>query len=127
MGGVYYLTPDEIFYSNETYIIQESKNSSTKSLPSLDDIQDGLFKLILFTNLDSLHLNGSPISFITKLKLTGRNVSGRIIFPQASQDDLVAFLAANEKVFNSDRQEIIKKLALEAEANRKLIIEITSN
>lgn len=127
LGGVYYLTPDEIFLTGDTYIIQESKNSSTKSLPSLDDIQDGLFKLILFTNLDSLHLNGSPVSFITKLKLTGKNVSGCISFPQASQDDMVTFLTTNEKVFNSDRQEIIKKLALEAEANQKLIIEITGN
>ncbi len=48
LGGVYYLTPDEIFHENDTYIIQESKNTSKESLPKLPDIQDGLFKLIFF-------------------------------------------------------------------------------
>ncbi len=48
LGGVYYLTPDEIFYENDTYVIQESKNTSKAALPKLPDIQDGLFKLILF-------------------------------------------------------------------------------
>jgi hypothetical protein len=42
-----------LFFDNDMYIIQESKNSSTESLPKLPDIQDGLFKLILYYNLDS--------------------------------------------------------------------------
>jgi hypothetical protein len=127
LGGIYYLTPDEIFHINDTYIIQESKNSSTKPLPSIDDIQDGLFKLILFANLDSLNLNGNTVSFITKLKLTGKSVIGSIVFPKASTADLADFLTVNHKVFNSAHQEIIRRLAVEAEQNRKLMIEVTSN
>ena len=65
LGGVYHLTADEIFVYNNDYIIQESKNSSKESLPKLPDIQDGLFKLILFSNLDSLRLNGEPVDFLT--------------------------------------------------------------
>ncbi|NJM22217.1 MAG: hypothetical protein HC836_43295 [Richelia sp. RM2_1_2] len=126
LGGVYYLTPDEIFHENETYIIQESKNTSKESLPKLPDIQDGLFKLILFSNLDSLILNGQTVSFITKLKLTGKNVIGSIIFPNASSE-LESFLAANSKIFKSNQKEIIRKLALETEHNPKLRIEVTSN
>ena len=60
----------EIFVYNNEYIIQESKNSSKESLPKLPDIQDGLFKLILFSNLDSLKLNGEPVNFLTKLNET---------------------------------------------------------
>jgi hypothetical protein len=126
LGGVYYLTPDEIFHENDIYIIQESKNTSKESLPKLSDIQDGLFKLILFSNLDSLSLNGQPVSFITKLKLTGKNVTGSIVFPDASSE-LESFLAANLKIFNISQKEIIRKLALEAENNPKLKIEVASN
>jgi hypothetical protein len=129
LGGVYYLTADEIFHDNDIYIIQESKNNSNskESLPKLADIQDGLFKLILFSNLDSLNLNGQPVSFITKLKLTGKNVIGSILFPDASAKELEDFLATNMKIFNSKQKEIIRKLDLEAKNNQKLKIEITSN
>ncbi len=51
LGGVYYLTPDEILSEDDKYIIQESKNASKDFLPSISDIRDGLFKLILFSNL----------------------------------------------------------------------------
>lgn len=127
LGGVYYLTPDEIFHDNDIYIIQESKNTTKESLPKLADIQDGLFKLILFSNLDSLNLNGQPVSFITKLKLTGKNVIGSILFPDASAKELEYFLATNMKIFQSKQKEIIRKLALESKNNQKLKIEITSN
>lgn len=127
LGGVYYLTPDEIFHENDIYIIQESKNTSKESLPKLPDIQDGLFKLILFSNLDSLNLNGQPVSFITKLKLTGKNVIGSIVFPDASATQLESFLNTNVKIFNNNQRKIIRKLAVEADDNQKLKIEVTSN
>ena len=76
LGGVYFLTPDEIFCENNTYIIQESKNTSSKRLPSKNDIKDGLFKLILYSNLSSITINGKKAKFIPKLKLTGVNVTG---------------------------------------------------
>ncbi|WP_292854014.1 hypothetical protein [Nostoc sp. NMS8] len=109
------------------YIIQESKNTSTASLPKLPDIQDGLFKLILFSNLDSLVLNGQEVLFVTKLKLTGNNVIGSIVFPDASLEELKYFLEVNVKNFNTNQKIIIKKLALEAENNQKLQIEVSSN
>ncbi|MEO1184657.1 MAG: hypothetical protein AAFX46_08080, partial [Cyanobacteria bacterium J06636_27] len=121
------LTPDEIFHENNIYIIQESKNTSKESLPKLPDIQDGLFKLILFSNLDSLTLNGQDVDFITKLKLTGININGTIIFPDASSYELGIFLQANNSIFNDKQKVIIRNLALEAQHNQRLKIEITSN
>jgi hypothetical protein len=47
LGGLYYLTADEIVREDDTYIIQESKNSTSGFLPSLSDIRDGLFKFVL--------------------------------------------------------------------------------
>ncbi|MHC5742726.1 MAG: hypothetical protein ACYTXT_12590 [Nostoc sp.] len=127
LGGIYYLTPDEIIFENNMYIIQESKNTSTASLPKLSDIQDGLFKLILFSNLDSLILNGQEVLFVTKLKLTGNNVVGSIIFPDASAEELEYFLGTNIKIFNANQKLVIKKLALEAQNNHKLKIEVSGN
>lgn len=127
LGGIYYLAPDEIIVDQNMYIIQESKNTSKASLPKLPDIQDGLFKLILFSNLDSLVLNGSPVLFVTKLKLTGNNVVGSIVFPDASEEELEYFLKANVKVFNTNQKIIIKKLALEAQNNQKIKIQVSSN
>ena len=127
LGGVYHLTADEIFVYNNDYIIQESKNSSKESLPKLPDIQDGLFKLILFSNLDSLTLNGEPVDFLTKLKLTGKNVVGSIIFPDATVEELDNFLQANKTIFTKKQKQIIGKLALEAENNQKLKIQVSGN
>ena len=126
LGGVYYLTPDEIFHKDNTYIIQESKNTSKQSLPKLPDIQDGLFKLILFSHLDILTLDGKPVSFTTKLKLTGKNVIGSIVFP----DELAKinyFFQENTLIFSNFQKEIIIKLALEANNNQKLKVEVAGN
>jgi len=109
------------------HFYQESKNTSKASLPKLHDIQDGLFKLILFSNLDSLILNEKQVLFVTKLKLTGNNVIGSIVFPDASAEELEYFLGANIKNFNTNQKAIIKKLALEAQNNQRLKIEVSSN
>lgn len=95
-------------------------------MPKLPDIQDGLFKLILFSNLDTLTLNDRPVSFTTKLKLTGKNVIVSIVFP-TSITETNSFLQTNALVFNGGQQAIIRKLALEAENNQKLKIEVTGN
>ena len=94
LGGVYFLTPDEVYPDGSTYIIQESKNTSNSCLPSNSDIQDGLFKLILFSNLDSLALNGEETNFISKLKLTGASVNKSITFPE-NIDNLEFFISSN--------------------------------
>lgn len=127
LGGVYYLTPDEIFFDHNICIIQESKNSSKDSLPKVTDIQDGLFKLILFSNLDSLIIDGKPVDFVTRLKLTGKNIAGNIILPDANMQELEIFLAVNTKIFKNKQKEIIKRLALESKNNDKIKIQISAN
>lgn len=124
LGGIYYLTPDEVFCRNDIYIIQESKNASGGLLPSIPDVQDGLFKLILFSNLDSLTINQEQVQFISKLKLTGKNIIGSIQFPQQI-DKIDSFLENNS--FKRSQIKVINNLALESQQNKKLIIEITGN
>jgi hypothetical protein len=124
LGGVYYLTPDAIIDRNNIYIIQESKNTSQDLLPKLSDIQDGLFKLILFSNLDSLLLNQKTVSYIAQLNLTGKNIIDSIIFPDETEK-IDLFLSVNK--FKQEQIRIIKALALEAKNNNNLKIEISSN
>ncbi len=126
LGGIYYLNPDEIIKKDDIYVIQESKNASQQSLPKLPDIQDGLFKLILFSNLDTLSLNERKVKFITRLKLTGKNIINSIILP-CSSEKLECFIDSNNQIFNNKQIKIIKKLDLEAQKNCKISIEITAN
>ena len=125
-GGFYYLTSDEIPYENNQYIIQESKNTSSGSLPKLADIQDGLFKLILFSNMESLKLNNREVNFTTRLKLTGNNISGSLLLPN-SVDEVDHFIHQNQQVFKAKQIEYIKKLALEAKNNSKITVQIIGN
>jgi len=89
LGGIYYLTADEIVVEEGVYVIQESKNTTTGFLPSLSDIRDGLFKLILYSNLSTLELQGKSVPFITRLKLTGLSVESILKLPCSDEIFLV--------------------------------------
>jgi hypothetical protein len=125
LGGIYHLTADEIILSGDSCLIQESKNSSKGFLPSLCDIRDGLFKLILFSNLDSLVLAGKRLKFSCRLKLTGARVSGSIKFP-CVPGELRDFLEINKGRHSRANAETLEKLRVEAEQNR-LEIYVTHN
>jgi len=73
LGGLYYLTVDEIEIKNKNIFLIEGKHSKTNSLPSLEDIKDGLLKMILFTNIDKIALEGKSYNPIAVLKLTVEN------------------------------------------------------
>lgn len=124
--GLYYLTPDEIIQKNNVYLIQECKNTSRDTFPKLADIQDGLFKLILFSNIDTLLLDGHPIQFTTRLTLTGKNIIDKLILPN-SEEEIKTFINQNKTNFNSKQKAVIKKLNLEAKNNQKISIEIRGN
>jgi hypothetical protein len=72
LGGLYYFTVDEIeIIQNKVYLI-ECKHSKGR-LPSIDDIKDGLIKMILFTNLEEVRVNDKKLKPIPTLKLTIKN------------------------------------------------------
>lgn len=70
LGGHYFFTCDEIEIKEDNVFLIEGKHSKLGSLPSLEDIKDGLIKMILFTNLEEVAING--VHYIPKpiLKLT---------------------------------------------------------
>ena len=79
-GGIYHLTADEVYWEEGRLVIQESKNTTNGKLPSLGDVQDGLFKNILFYSIDELYIGSDLIEFVTRIKLTG-NIKGRLRLP----------------------------------------------
>jgi hypothetical protein len=123
LGGEYHLTSDEVYASGNHVIIQESKNTSTSKLPSLDGIKDGLFKLILFANMDELYLDDRPVTFAVRLKLTGK-LEGRLVLP-GSDETLRDFARANS--LSSGQHKRLQLLNEETRANPRLEIEVTGN
>lgn len=128
LGGIYYLTADEVIREEATgiYIIQESKNSSAGFLPSLSDVKDGLFKLILYENLHHLALDSTTVEFRTRLKLTGKKVRGFLSMP-CGDEILAEFLELNAGVVSKREIETLSKLNLEASNNKNLEIQVSSN
>lgn len=122
LGGIYYLTADEVFLENDVFVIQESKNSSTSKLTSKDDIKDGLFKLILYSNMEKLEFNNKKVEFKTRLKLTG-NIQGNLLLPN-SKEDIRFFIDQNQ--FKKNQKEIIYRLNDESKINN-LEIHIGTN
>jgi hypothetical protein len=126
LGGTYFLTADEVIKEKDVYIIQESKNSTKGFLPSLSDIKDGLFKLILYSNLDSLRLDSEPVNFRSRLKLTGKKVLGSLSMP-CDENSVIQFLNKNKGNYSKREEETLQKLRQESASNQKLEILISSN
>jgi len=124
LGGVYYLTADEVIKEGDRYVIQESKNSTKGSLPSLDDIKDGLFKIALFSNIDALILEGQKVDFVVRLKLTGKDIYGTLFMP-CSSCELDRFITENR--LNERRSKVIRGLYDECLYNKRIQIHIAPN
>ena len=70
LGGYYYFTADEAKARGKNVFLIEGKHSRTNSLPSLEDIKDGLLKMILFVNLKKVKLDNKTYNPVSILKLT---------------------------------------------------------
>ncbi len=70
LGGYYYFTCDEVVIEHDKVYLIESKHTKQGILPSLDDIKDGLLKMILYTNLKNVTINNKSYNHIPMLRLT---------------------------------------------------------
>jgi len=126
LGGDYFLTADEIVKEGAKYIIQESKNTSKGVLPSRSDIKDGLFKLILYSNIDKLSIDDKPVSFGTRMKLTSPYITEKIILP-ATKNELEEYFARNSSIFKRATMGTISLLNKEVTENRNISILLAPN
>jgi len=72
LGGFYCFTVDEVELKDKEVYLIEGKHSKGL-LPSISDIKDGLIKMILFTNLEDVRINGKSFDPKPVLKLTVEN------------------------------------------------------
>lgn len=106
LGGVYYFTVDEI-HLKSTDLIQlvEAKNTSNpnKFITTSGNIIDAVYKMMFFTNLSSIEVDGDPYQHESAIRLT------------APQEFVL------ERCGNTAREEYLK-LCREAEINNFLVI-----
>lgn len=72
LGGDYYFTSDEVKIEKDNLFLIEGKHTKEAKLPALEDIKDGLLKMILFTNLKEVKIDSKEYNPIPVLKLTTR-------------------------------------------------------
>ena len=73
LGGIYYLTSDEAKIEEDKILIIEGKHTKSDIIPKIDDIKDGLLKMILYTNLKDVTIEDKQYLPIPILKLTSDN------------------------------------------------------
>ncbi len=102
LGGNYYFTSDETEISNNSLFLIEGKHSEKKAFPSLEDIKDGLIKMVLFTNLEYVKIDDKNYDSVAVLKLS---VKGQF----------------NVNNLNQKQKEIVELLKKEAKINNFLL------
>lgn len=70
IGGYYFFTCDEVNIERGVIQLIEGKHSKQSVIPSLEDIKDGLVKMILFTNLTEVKIGDVKYKPVSILKLT---------------------------------------------------------
>ncbi len=70
LGGYYFFTCDEVNIKKRTIYLIEGKHSKKSTIPSLNNIKDGLLKMILFTNLKEVKIGATEYTPVPILKLT---------------------------------------------------------
>ncbi len=78
LGGQYFLTVDEIVLTEEKVFLIEGKHSKNATLPSKGGIKDGLLKMILYSNLSDVTVDGKPLRSEAVLSLTSAKLKGAV-------------------------------------------------
>ena len=123
LGGEYFLTADDVYTRGDTLIIQEANNSTKSPLPSNSDLKDGLFKIILYSNLHKVIIGDKPYPAKAQIRLTGIGIQGKLQLPD-NGNKLEEFVSIN--CLSETYIERINWLNEEAKLNRFQVI-IESN
>lgn len=114
LGGVYFLTADEVEIKDDTVMLIESKDTSTSLLPSNGDIKDGLLTMILFSNLECVTVNNKPMKSQAVLQISSQNLKGKILSTDTAIKQNCFF---KENRFTKKTSDLIKLLFDEAKQN----------
>ncbi len=70
LGGIYFFTCDEVYTQGNRIFLVEAKHSRNQLLPSIEDIKDGLLRMVLLTNLKEVFVDQELFSPVAVLILT---------------------------------------------------------
>jgi hypothetical protein len=114
LGGKYFLTVDEILLTNDTVSLIEGKHSKDAILPAKSDIKDGLLKMILYSNLLNVTLNGNSVKSEAILCLTAAKLQGAISSNDTKAEH-TSFFTINK--FSKKQITLIETVIAEAQEN----------
>ena len=78
LGGLYHFTCDEVKIEDNKIYLTEAKHSKS-GFPSLNDIKDGLVKMVLYTNISELYYDCKKYVPVPTLKLTYTKIAKPIL------------------------------------------------
>jgi hypothetical protein len=93
LGGVYHFTVDEVEITEGKVRLIESKHTNRQLLPNIDDVKDGLVKVMLYRSIDELYYMGIRKDFEVVLRLTSSSMRNLNLF------DIIMKLRGKPKVF----------------------------
>lgn len=119
LGGKYFFTVDETFIETDLIHLIEAKHTKSGKFPSVGDIKDGLLKMMLYTNLENVSVDGNlykslPILFLSSHKLKGE------IKSTAEKYEFEKFFGENK--FSAKQKVFFESLFAEANHNNFLVI-----
>lgn len=114
LGGQYFLTVDEIVLTDDKVFLIEGKHSKSAIVPSKGDIKDGLLKMILYSNLSEVAVDGKPLKSEAVLSLTSSKLKGAID-NSSNKDETAKFFIENK--FSAAQKTLIETVIAEAKQN----------
>ncbi|GHT16143.1 hypothetical protein AGMMS49573_04820 [Endomicrobiia bacterium] len=114
LGGKYFFTVDEVVLNKNIIKLVESKHSRNSVLPGASDIKDGLVKMILYSNLCSVEINGISVKSKSVLRLTSAVFIGAVS-SKSVQKDVDNCFKTNS--LSEKQKEFVERIFKEAEEN----------
>ncbi|MEA3476504.1 MAG: hypothetical protein U9R23_08730 [Candidatus Cloacimonadota bacterium] len=124
LGGLYYLTVDEVIIKNDKLFLIEKKHSKNSLFPSISDIKDGIVKMMLFVNLAETKIVNRVVNHFSILGLTSAKFKG-FCHNKMSEQEIKSCLARNE--FLPRQKKIILSVFNEGKLNDFLVFLMDSN
>ena len=111
LGGKYFFTVDEIILEEDTIRLIEAKHTKGSKIPSVSDIKDGLVKMMLYSNLEKVSVDGNLREAFPALLLTSHKLRG-FIKSASVQEEIKEFFSKNS--FNKRQIDLMSNLFMEA-------------
>ena len=98
--------------------MREGKHSKKAILPNKGDIKDGLLKMILYSNLSEVTVNGEKVNSEGVLSLTSSKLKGKINSTN-TQEAIFQFFVDNK--FSKSQKILIETIIEEANENNFIV------